>query len=504
MKYKILLFFLAFIICMPACTDDFEEINTNPTSPADVPAEFLFTNAQWAAKQQGYWVFNVLHLGMWVQHYGNQNSGFTMAHYEDRGQDASSIWNNTYLLLADLDQAGKQVAKQDVGEVALVKNAMIEVMAVETWYYFTQLLGDIPYSEALGGVDNVTPAYDAQEDIIRDLFDRLDAAISDLGSSSVPAMGDADKFYASNTSQWVKYANALKLKMALGIIQGDAALAQSKATEAMGASLLTSNADNAILPTNNGGPAFRHPMWDLDRLADSDRPLAAEAFVNQLVSTDDPRIGFLLSPTQASIDAGGDLEYRGVPPAPDNALYGMVNASLNTYSTSNGDWVGGAATNFDKGFNRMTFAEVSFMKAEAALRGWGGNASNAQTFFEEGIQAAMTIEPFVTGGVPQADIDTYVAANGTLPGDTEAAIEQVITQKWILFFADQDYDSYIDWRRTGYPTLDPGLNPGETGGVIPRRLKYSQDEPILNQANYDAAVSRLGGNTFTARIWSDQ
>ena len=498
--HKLLIFFIA-ISLATGCTDDFEEINTNPTSPAQVPGDFLFTNAQWGALQGGFWVNNVLHLGNWMQHYGNQNSGFTMAHYFDRGQDMAGYWNNNFLNLADLKKAVEEVDAQDEGEFANVKKAIIEIQAVEIWYYFTQMVGDIPYSQALQPEEFTFPAYDAQETIIADLFNRLDAAISTLSGASIP-FGNADVFYGGVPSQWVKYGNSLKLKMALGIDQGDASLASSMAAAAMQGPLLESTADNAVLPTDNAGPAFRHPNWNLDGLGSSDRPYLGETFVNTLINTNDPRLPIVASPTARSV-AAGTPEFQGIPAAPDDALYATVNANLDNYSFPNAQWMSGREGNYNKGINRMTFAEISFYKAEAVVKGYA--SGDAQQFFEEGIRAAMTVPPFSDAGITEDQINAYIAENGTLGATVEAQLEQIHTQLWIQHFMDQEYDVFLDWRRSGFPQLTPGPNPGETSGVIPRRFKYSESEPVINSASYNAAVGQLSdGDSYLSRLWSDQ
>ncbi len=504
MKFQQLLYtFLISAFILFSCTDDFEEINTNPTSPPQVPGDFLFTNAQWNAHQGGYWVFSILMLGNWVQHNGNQNSGFSMAHYQDRGQDYAGFWNDKYLLLSDLKKAIEEVdAQEDPGEFSNVKKAEIEILSVELWYYLTQMVGDIPYSQALQPEEATSPVYDAQEVIIADLFNRLEAAINTLRGSSIAAFGGADVFYGGEPQQWVKYGNSLMLRMALGIENGDAGLASQKAALAMQGPLLESTDDNAVLPTDNGGPAFRHPMWGLDNLATSDRPFLGEFFVDLLIETNDPRLPIIATPTQRSLDAG-TTEYRGIPAAPDDAIYADVNANLDNYSNANSNWFSGQATNYNKGINRMTFASVSFNKAEAVLKGYA--SGNAQQFFEEGIRAAMSVPPFSDAGVTEAQIDAYIAENGTLTGSTEEQIEKVITQNYIQNFMDQEFDAYIDWRRTGFPQLNPGSNPGETGGLIPRRFKYSENEVVLNEANYNAAVAGLSqGDSYLSKVWSDQ
>jgi len=508
MNYKFLLYTFIFLLVVPSCTGDFEEINTNPTSPAQVPGDFLFTESQWVMRQNApnysYWVWNILHLGNWMQHFGNQNAGFSMAHYLDRGQDSPNYWRANYQILSDMQRAQDEIAAQEEGDVARIKSALVEILTVEIWYYFTQMLGDIPYTEALQGVDNVQPVYTPQDEILRDLINRIDAAIANLSPSDIAAMGPADVWYNSDPDQWIKYANSLKLKMGLGIMNGDMASAQQTVTEAMQGPLLSSTADNAISPTNTAENFYPHPMWSLDRNAISDRPFLGETFVDMLLRLDDPRLPIIASPTARSVAAGGPLEYRGIVAAPDDAAYAEINANLDNYSTANADWFSGATSNYDKGLSRLTYAEVSFAKAEAALRGWGGSEADAQTFFEEGIRAAMTVRPFNDAGVTEDEINAYIAKNGTLSGSFEDKLEQIMEQKYIEYFMDHEFDAYLDWRRTGLPTLMQGLNQGETGGEIPRRFKYGDQEPVLNEANYNDAVSRLsGGDTYLSRVWSD-
>jgi hypothetical protein len=242
-------------------------------------------------------------------------------------------------------------------------------------------------------------------------------------------------------------------------------------------------------------------MVELYTRGEADAPFVGQAFVNTLKALNDPRLPIMVAPTVAS-QGTGTLEYNGIPPAPSAAQYAEINANQNGYSRPNRTYY--TSETFNKPLNGLTFAEVSFAKAEAALRGWGGNAANAQTYFEEGIRAAMTISPFTEAGLSAAEIDAYIAANGTLTGSMDAQMEQILTQKWINFFVDQSDEAYSEWRRTGYPQLTPGLNQGETNGTIPTRMKYVNDESLLNTANYGAAVSRLNnGDTYTSKVWWD-
>lgn len=105
--------------------------------------------------------------------------------------------------------------------------------------------------------------------------------------------------------------------------------------------------------------------------------------------------------------------------------------------------------------------------------------------------------------IPAEEVEAYLASDeAVLAGTKEEKLQKIAVQKWIALF-DRSFEAFFEWRRLGYPELDPGANPGETNGTIPRRGKYSTTEAALNQANYGAAVNRQGPDTFTTRIWID-
>ena len=119
----------------------------------------------------------------------------------------------------------------------------------------------------------------------------------------------------------------------------------------------------------------------------------------------------------------------------------------------------------------MTYAEVEFLKAEAAIRGW--YSGDAATHYENGVRAAMEylVMYDASAAIPAADIDAYLAAN---PYDPATGMEQVNTQLWAAVLLNE-YEAFANWRRTGYPVLTPVDYPGNvTGGTIPRRLRYRE------------------------------
>jgi hypothetical protein len=506
MKNKFLILFMAVLFLIPACTGNFEEINTPPTSVTSVPSGLVLSQVQYrSVREKGNsWTNQILQWGSWVQHYGNGNQGFTTPHYLDIPLYSTDFWNALYSTMRDCRQGIELVQAQDEGNIASQKEAIFTIMEILNWITLTDVLGDIPYSEALQGAGNLTPSYDNQEAIYDDLISRLDVAAGNINANDGAFFGDADLYFQGDPGKWIKFANALRLRLGLRMSNVAPAKAQAVVTSAMGSSLPSSNGDDAILPVIGGGPfGDMHRAGELLVRAPNDAPYIGEAFINIMIDKNDPRLPIIAAATPNSVAAGGALEYRGVPPALTDAQYAMVNSDPGEYSRPNGEAFFSQTT--ERGQTAMSYAEVSFAKAEAALRGWGGTEADAQTYFEEGIRAALSRGEFPQFGITEADIDDYVAANGTLSGSFEEKLEQIMVEKWQALAHDQEDEAYAEWRRTGYPVLDPGDNQtGDSNGQIPRRMPYNPLEQSLNTASYNDAVSRLSnGDTYISRVWWD-
>ncbi|HAK31042.1 MAG TPA: SusD/RagB family nutrient-binding outer membrane lipoprotein, partial [Sphingobacterium sp.] len=148
----------------------------------------------------------------------------------------------------------------------------------------------------------------------------------------------------------------------------------------------------------------------------------------------------------------------------------------------------------------FTYSDICFYKAEAALLGWGATTANAQTFFTEGVKAALALPPYNMTAIPSA-YEPVLNLSGLTD---EQKMEKIATQKWIHLFG-RDMEAFAEWRRTGYPRLTPGPNPGSTNGQIPRRAIYSSEEAELNAANLKEAAARMtNGDSFLSKVWWDK
>ena len=105
--------------------------------------------------------------------------------------------------------------------------------------------------------------------------------------------------------------------------------------------------------------------------------------------------------------------------------------------------------------------------------------------------------------ITEEEVEAYMTSEeAQLIGTKEEKIQKIAVQKWIALF-DRSFEAFFEVEEVRLSRLDPGDNPGETNGTVPRRGKYSTTEAALNQSNYEAAVNRQGPDTFTTRIWID-
>ncbi len=486
------------MLLLSNCTKDFEQLNTPPTSVVTIDPGLLLSGVikDGTFAEGGELPNNKF--GSWVQHWAG-GPVVPVSRYIESAED--NIWEQHYALIRNLRQIAQELQGQEDSPTGKSKLAIAKIYEVVIWQRLTDLFGDVPFSEVTNDPTSivVTPAFDSQEQIYTTLISWLDESIARLDAGD-NTYGSADFFYGGDVAKWAKFANSLKLKLGMRIRFANPQLAQQTVESAMNSSigLLASNNDNAAVPTYNNAQAENfNPMLSQYVRGSSDLRYLANTLIDQLKADDDPRLPLLVQPTVNSV-AAGQPDYAGLGVAlTDNELAQIIRANYSTASLS---------TWFSQTFApipcyALTYSEVSFFKAEAALLGWGATSADTETFFLEGVRAAFALPPYNISSLP----GTYVATALSLEGLTdEQKLEKIQTQKWIHLFG-RNYEAFAEWRRTGYPLLVPGNNPGSTNGQIPRRAIYSTQEAQLNGTNYNNAVNRMSnGDTFLSRVWWDK
>ncbi|MBA2760460.1 MAG: SusD/RagB family nutrient-binding outer membrane lipoprotein, partial [Segetibacter sp.] len=479
---------VASVFCIHGCTKDFEKINTPPTSVTTIDPGLVLSKVQKdAAFAEGYEYPNN-QFGSWIQHWAG---GVLISSSRYVEQSDNGTWDAHYSLIRNISQVRNEILKGLENDPSgRTKLAIAKIVEISVWQRLTDLFGDVPYSQtALGAADvNTKPVFDTQESIYKSLITDIDAAMGQLNASDL-SYGSADFYYKGDVAKWKKYANSLKLRLGMRIRYADAALAQKTVTEAMKQPLLESNSDNATVPTyNNATNANVHPLLNHFLAGSPDLKYLAEAFVTKLVSTNDPRLPRIAQPSVNSVKAGTPA-YKSIGVAlTDDILKTIIKDDYSTAST---------LTFFNRTYSPaipyivMSFSDVSFYKAEAALEGWGATADEAEAFYQAGVRAALAQEPYNITTVPANFAELSFTGLSK-----EQKLEKIGTQKWIQLFG-RSYEAFIEWRRMGYPSLKPGPFAGSTNGTIPRRTIYSSREALLNQENYKSASARLtNGDTY--------
>lgn len=460
------------VMAVAGCDEGLTEVNRNPNSPDRATAEQLFPNAVEAAVSRTFG--SSLHMDMtalWAQHYAEFL--YTQEDvYNVSDGTISGHWSGFYVgPLQDLQEVIERGADEGRGNV----EAIGTVMQSWTFHVMTDLWGDIGYSDALRGRDpdaSSTPLFDTQAQVYSGLLGELADAQAQLQPGQ-PAFAPArsDLIYTSDVAKWKKFANSLRLRLAMRLSEVDAAQAQSVAAAAVAAGVFTSNADNAMLRYVNDEVSV-NPLYSYQRSRD-DHGISA-TMVDTLASLSDPR-----------------LPIYAMPNARSGAYVGTQNGMMRDPPLDSVSRIGAYFTRADAPAVLMSYAEVLFLQAEAAQRGW--ISGSAADLYRAGITASMQ-----SMGIAQSAIDAYLAQ----PQIAYAGLPSIGLQKWIALYGNGP-EAYAEWRRTGYPNLVPGPD-AENDGLIPVRLPYPTSEASRNGTNLQAAKDRQSGAGLNSPLWWDR
>ncbi len=518
-KFSILNLFVVIALALAAvgysgCTDDFDELNTKKTKlsalgPAEYP--YLFSKAQSSASY-AFWRYQVaqnLFSDLYSQYYALTAPYFPSGRYVMRMDWLRWHWIPIYT--EAVPQMKTLLTELDPGSA---EHAMTSIWWVYTFHRVTDYYGPIPYFQA--GEPLASVPYDAQDVIYDDFFKRLDAGVKVLqGYAGGNAFGTFDLIYGGDINKWIKFANTLRLRLAVRVSKVDPGRAKSEAEAAVSGGVMETTADDALMVKNEAGGDFNGlagiSVWNEFRMSAS--------MESALKGYGDPRMGIYFQP---AVETGTFEGLRnGLLPAQQNESQNTAQQNSNvgtrwTVWTGSG-WAGQNTTPQ----NIMHAAEAWFNRAEGALNGWN-MAGSAETLYNKGIEASMNQWGISDGAAIAAYQNS--TAKPVEPNDQQASPpvnevpikwagdeatnrHQIGMQKWLALFPD-GIEAWADLRRSGYPQLYPVVNSENTdlpGGSAIKRIPFLTIERESNGDAVSAAESLLGGpDKVSTPLWWDK
>ena len=520
------------------CTDNFEDLNTNPyeVDPSDLPLTAQFQEPftyVYPPQQNSFQYWGNLSVDLFCGYFMtphnfggsgnvayNLNRGFCHGVYETV---YTHIFNNTRRLIQECQENG---STDYVGMLQVVQAYAVQIL--------TDTYGPVAYTSVIedptGGASFY---YDSQESIYNSLFALLDEAIQNLQNpaSDLETRQSFDCWCQGDLDLWIKVANQLKLRMAMRIVKVNPTLAKQKAEEAAQSGVLTKDITINLGLYN-----------ELTRMFDwGDCGMNAN-FISILEGFNDPRLPLYVTKNESDL-----VRENGDTIKANTRYIGIINGIFTSESKPT-SWAGAsrAVCQFTTPQPVMKAAEGYFLRAEGILRGWNMGGGTAQQWYEDGIRTSIQNELTYKGGYAGVNsisgevIDAYI--NGTTvqedyedpisseykcdAGNTlcvkwdegatnEEKLQRIITQKWIANFP-LSFEAWSEYRRTGYPHLFTNINNLSNGAVDSkdgvRRLIYSETEVNTNNAEMQKGIELLNqensgsisGDAGGTRVWWDR
>ncbi len=465
-KYLLIFTTIAFF---SSCSD-FGDLNVDPKSATSVPAETLFANG---TKNMSDLMMSTsvnrnifrLFAQTWTETTYTDETNYDLVTRDQPGWHFDVTYRD---VLRDLKEAKITLSSTDDGTSAAVRNnqiASISIMEVYAYHILVDVFGDIPFTEALD-INNVLPSYDDDAAIYTAIIALLDESIGMINGGE-GSFGDSDLIYGGDMAAWRKFANSLKLRMA--IRTGSATMA----AQAVAGGVFTSNDDNAsfdyLAAAPNNNPVYQS-------LVESGRKdfVPANTVVDILNGLSDPR-----RPVFFDDNMGAGVYVGGT--------YGQ-NSPYNAHTH-----LGDIFHTPDVPGILLDYAEVEFLLAEAAELGLAGAPADAEGHYNNAVTASFEFWD-VDGAA--AYLATPAVAYATASSSWQ---ETVATQKWIALF-NRGFEAWTTYRKYGFPAMNPAPISMEE---VPRRYTYPVDEASRNGASYSAAAAAMGGDLKSSKVFWD-
>ncbi len=512
---RYIIYSLAIVLGLASCTKNFEDINSDPNR---------ITNGQ----IQAYNCFEPILYGVgssqqnFAKYYNNdliQVTAFTSGQtkqihlYFITAGNWQSVWDNYARYANDCNHMAKLGATE--GKKDNFYRAVGLILKVYNMENLTDLFGDIPYKEAFKLSDNLTPAFESQEEVVSDMVADLDTATALLAKNPIPGKTGLDLMYGDSPVKWIKLANSFRMRILCrlsGVNDTYWAKIQEMLDNPTKYPVLASNDDNANVPFQSIDPYMSY--WGQDKTTQDsfEQDRLTERLVTMMAEFNDAGKSTFVDPRLPIIGKQRYGEWKGaisgLPIAQnDLADQGAAVPNYNILCRSNMP-----AFLFD-------YSEILFIEAEGVERGkLTVTGQTAKTLYEAAVQASMdkwntigsqaptpkTVRPSDVTKLLGSSLGSY---DKTVTGDGtsiyKSALELILSQKFISQFYC-GFEQFNEWRRTEYPILTIGSGTVANDYELPTRMGYPNYTISSNAANAQKALQRMGGdnNMHLALDWS--
>lgn len=480
MKYnKYIAFALTGLITFTGC-GDFGDINVDPNNPSSADTRYLFT---YACKKVPlftmvgtYDPWNQLYPQYLAERQNIQYSGYAMTDFNTGSYYYETLRNLNDIISLNTDEA--TMTQPNVSQLGSTNNqiAVSRTLRAFIYMHLTDILGMIPYSEALKGEEGAFhPKYDTQEFIYEDLDRELSEAYLQFDESGT-LDNSYDILYGGNIARWKKLNASVRMMMAIKLSDVDPASGKERFAKAYADGGMTDN-DDRLEYKYLAEAANQNPLYANIVLGRKDF-VPSKTILDQLLAYNDPRVEAYADPNSAG-------EYAGMP-------FGITQTEITAYKD---------CATFDPRYYQQNSpmvvispSHIFLIEAEAALRGW--ITADAEALYKAGIAASFG----------QYDMESKADAYCEQPaiafsGTEQEKIEKIAMQRWLANYMQDGVEAWSDWRRLNVPKLKPGT--AATVTHIPYRRHYYPDDYTTNMANYNAAIAIQGADNFDTRVWWD-
>lgn len=473
---KKLIYLFAILVFVTSCTDDFENINSNPNNP-EAANEFLLLPTV---------IFDLSQLMVNETH----NFGEVTAQYSSRHQfndldiyrwtPDDRFWSPLYNILQDVN---------DIESIATTNGnnnyqAVAKILEAYIFSLITDAYGDVPFTQANKAKEGIiAPVYDTQETIYEALFVLLEDANTIINTSETIT---GDILFNGDMMKWKKLANSLHLRLLLHASGGkDTSSAMSSIVDNPSTyPIFESNDDNAIY-------AYSGSLPDISEVAAPGGGRGFEYFlniptthfINTLNQNNDPRLDLWVSPRDCDSASPGCVQDNSQGLSPGQSISDI--GTLDSYSRRAVAFFE-SATLIQGIF--MTYSELNFILAEAREEGMISSAT-AQEYYNAGVTAS-----FNQWGVtmPTNFLTTIIPYDNTT--------DRLYEQKWLALY-HTGFEAWLDWKRTSKPSFIQAGSGTINSGQVPVRLLYPSLEQSINAQNYNTASDAMGGDNINSPSW---